>query len=62
MEPLALAILLGIYFAPAIIAHNRQKANLPAIAALNFFAGWTFVGWVVALCWALAVDKPAVRL
>jgi hypothetical protein len=23
------------------------------IAVLNFFTGWTFIGWVIALVWAL---------
>jgi hypothetical protein len=32
------------------------KHNAGAIFALNLLLGWTLVGWVVALVWALAVD------
>lgn len=53
---IAVAIFLA-YFAPAIV--GRNKANASAIFWLNFLAGWTFVGWIVALVWALAVDQKA---
>ncbi|MSU35992.1 MAG: superinfection immunity protein [Pedosphaera sp.] len=43
-----------IYFAPAII--GIKKRNSTAILALNFLLGWTFVGWVIALVWALTKD------
>jgi hypothetical protein len=43
-----------IYFAPTINA--RHKRNYAAILALNFFLGWTFVGWVVALAWSACED------
>jgi Na+/H+-dicarboxylate symporter len=45
-----------VYFLPALIANHRKKRNVGAITALNFFLGWTFVGWVVALVWAYTVD------
>jgi hypothetical protein len=64
MTWLVLFGLIALYFLPAIAAHNRGKANASAIAMLNFFLGWTFIGWVVALVWACTVsptDKPPVR-
>lgn len=33
-----------------------NKRNADAIVALNFFLGWTFIGWVIALVWALIKD------
>lgn len=54
-----LIIGLVIYFAPSLVAEKKQKKNKKAILALNFFLGWTLVGWVVALVWALTVDEPA---
>ena len=51
-----LAILLGLYFLPTIIVISRRKRNAVAVGALNFFLGWTLIGWVVALVWALAHD------
>ena len=53
-----LAILFLLYFVPTWIAGARNHHNQYAILALNLFLGWTFVGWVVALVWALtAVNK-----
>lgn len=43
-----------IYFIPSIIAYNKKNAT--AIIALNLLLGWTFLGWVGALVWALKKD------
>jgi len=45
------------YFLPLWLAISRKHEHVEAIFALNLLAGWTFVGWVVALVWAL-VSKP----
>lgn len=47
----------ALYFLPTFEAFLRGHHNLGALAALNLLAGWTLVGWVGALIWALA--KPA---
>jgi hypothetical protein len=52
---LAIALVL-VYFVPTIIASRARKRNLTAIAALNILAGWTVIGWIIALVWALTVD------
>ena len=52
-----LAIVL-LYFVPAIV--GKDKSNAKAIFALNLLLGWTFVGWVIALVWALT-KEPAPR-
>jgi Superinfection immunity protein len=49
-----------LYFLPAIIAAVRSKRDTLAIFLLNLFLGWTFVGWIVALVWAVKADRPAV--
>jgi len=43
---------LGVYFIPAIVAFNRKHPNKVAIIVLNFFLGWTVIGWVGSLVWA----------
>ena len=49
-----------IYFIPTLVAASRDHHNRGAIVALNIFLGWTFIGWVIALVWALtAVEKKA---
>ena len=49
-------VIILTYFFPAIIAIVRGKRNRGAIFALNLLAGWTFIGWVAALVWALTHD------
>lgn len=46
------------YFLPAIIAFARSKRDAMSILVLNFFLGWTAIGWVIALVWALKQDMP----
>ncbi len=48
-----------LYFLPSFVALARQKRDLWSIVLLNFFLGWTAIGWVVALVWAVKVDTPA---
>ena len=47
-------LLSAFYVLPSII--GWKKRNAVAICALNLLLGWTFVGWVVALVWALTVE------
>jgi len=54
-----LGVGLGLYFLPSIIALARNKRDIVAIVLLNLFLGWTAVGWIVALVWAVKVDVPA---
>lgn len=44
----------AIYFLPIIIASNRNSPAGCSIAVINIFFGWTLLGWVIALVWALA--------
>jgi len=46
--------ILGFYFLPTIV--GRKKKNATAIFVLNFFLGWTFIGWLIALIWATTKD------
>jgi len=46
-----------LYFLPSIIGRDRRDAV--GIFLLNFFLGWTLIGWVAALIWACASDHPA---
>jgi hypothetical protein len=55
-----LGIPLVLYFLPSIIALARNKRDTLAIFLLNFFLGWSVIGWIVALVWAAKHDAPAV--
>jgi hypothetical protein len=52
-----LVILLFFYIIPTGVAANRKHPNFGAICALNILLGWTFIGWVAALVWALITPK-----
>ena len=58
MGILAWTFLGVLHFIPTIIGFCRGKRDAIAIAALNLFLGWTIVGWVGALIWALVGDSP----
>ncbi len=49
------AIALAIYFIPAFVGRNKRNAS--AIFWLNLLMGWTLLGWVGALIWALTIDR-----
>jgi hypothetical protein len=49
-----------MYFLPSIVAIARSKRDIAGIILLNFFLGWTMIGWVVALVWAVKTDLPVV--
>lgn len=54
----ALAIGVFLYFLPSWFANRRHKRNATAIGVLNLLAGWTIIGWIAALVWALTEDAP----
>jgi uncharacterized membrane protein YqaE (UPF0057 family) len=43
------------YFLPSIVAHHKR--HFGAIFILNLLTGWTIVGWIIAMVWALT-DEP----
>lgn len=49
---LCLFFCLAFYFTPTIIAVVRKHNNIAPILVVNFFLGWAFVGWVIAMTWA----------
>ncbi|HEV2378694.1 MAG TPA: superinfection immunity protein [Terriglobia bacterium] len=56
-NPVTWLLMIALYFMPYIVASAREKRNKGAIGALNFFLGWTLIGWVIALVWALCHDE-----
>ena len=41
------------YFLPTIVALIRRSNSTGGVFLLNFFLGWTFIGWIGALVWAI---------
>lgn len=45
--------IVGLYWLPTLVACARGHWDKVGIAIFNFFFGWTMVGWVGALVWAV---------
>lgn len=54
---LLLPVMGGFYLLPTIIAIMRKHHQITAIVILNLFAGWTFIGWIIALVWAATTAR-----
>ena len=59
---LALAVGIAFYLLPAMIAKKRRAKHETAIFAINVLFGWTVLGWLAALLWAVAEKTDAERL
>ncbi len=46
-----------MYFLPSIL--GRDKRHALGILLLNVFLGWTIIGWIAALFWALSSEVRA---
>ena len=44
-----------LYFVPSVVALMRGR--FASVFVVNLFLGWTLVGWVAALAWALAPNN-----
>lgn len=60
MNILMAVVAIVVYFAPSWIALARRVHHPIPIFLLNLVLGWSVIGWVVALVWALLATK-AVR-
>jgi hypothetical protein len=49
----------AVYFAPWVVAAARGARSVNGIAVLNLFLGWTLLGWVAALVWAVSDRRDA---
>lgn len=55
MDLVVVLVLAVLYFLPTIVGWSKRNAE--AIFVLNLLLGWTFIGWAVALVWALTYDR-----
>lgn len=47
------SLIIGFYLLPAIICEIRGTRHGWSILAINLFLGWTVLGWIAALIWAI---------
>jgi len=52
MGAIVVALILLVYFIPAIVASKRGHPQSLAIFVLNLLTGLTALGWVVAIVWS----------
>lgn len=50
----------AIHFLPTIIAALKHSRSVVGIFLVNLFFGWTVIGWIVALIWALSSEREYV--
>lgn len=52
---LVIAAILGVvfYLLPSLLAWSLNSKNLPWMALVNVILGWTIIGWMIVLVWAL---------
>lgn len=55
-------LIISCYFVPTIVAVVRKVPNTVSVIVINVFAGWTFIGWVVALAMATRSAQTTVRV
>jgi hypothetical protein len=48
-----------IYFLPTILAYSKK--NLREVLLLNLFFGWTVIGWIWSMIWAISGKSPLPR-
>lgn len=45
--------LAALYFVPTFAAARRRHPNRISIFLLNLLLGWTVIGWIASLMWAI---------
>ena len=48
-----------LYFLPAIVVLARRPERWQLVGLLDLLAGWTVIGWIVAMGLAIGLPRPA---
>lgn len=54
-----LVVFAALYLTPTGVAYWRDAKRFNAIVATNLLLGWTVIGWIGALIWALGADRES---
>ena len=49
----------GLSILPAVTAYNQDHPNGTPIFIINLLLGWTVLGWILSLAWALSNRQTA---
>ena len=52
---ISMVVFLLFYFMPILAAAGKK--NTSGVIALNLLFGWTIIGWIVALVWAITLPE-----
>jgi len=55
-------VVLGIYLIPTIVGKARNVPNIGSVFVINFFLGWSLIGWAVALAMAVRTVAPSTQV
>ena len=58
----ALVVIFYLYFLPTFIARGNNYPQKTAIFALNLFAAWTGLFWIIALVWACMKTQQQIMI
>lgn len=53
----AFTLMLGVYVLPVLLAWVMASPHRVAITMLDLLLGWTIIGWLAALIWALTSGR-----
>ncbi len=53
-----LVVLVLLYVLPTMLAWKRQSRRRWTITAINLLAGWTGIGWIVAMVLTFSYEPP----
>jgi RsiW-degrading membrane proteinase PrsW (M82 family) len=55
---IALLCVVSFYLLPTFMAIKRKSPHRTAVVIINFFLGFTLVGWIIALVLASKLPQP----
>ena len=55
---LVLAVVGSFYLLPALVAYHRVHPSLRGVFVVNLLLGWTVLGWIGTLIWAIRGSNP----
>jgi hypothetical protein len=53
---------LVFYFIPGAVAYWRHHSRPHVVLLFNLLIGWTLIGWVITLVWAVANPEAGISL
>lgn len=57
---IALFLVLAFYLLPTIMAIKKKSPHITAVVIINFFFGFTLIGWIIALVLASKQPQPVI--